>query len=224
MIVSKLKSDNVILLYQISYCSSKALSSLTSEFSFILISYKKVVSLSFLNAHTHTHTNTHPHILTHPHTHPHPHEHTHTHSSHTHRCFLIPFTRSAPSARSFIFCKDSFSQLFPSLSYDFVFFSFVFEEGGITRSKLALGWNFYWGNYSLYAAVRSNTEILCALYSWFPKCNILQIIYVQYHNQDINSDKPNDLISISLVSLVLICVLFNNKQFYSMCRSVIHHR
>lgn len=76
----------------------------------------------------------------------------------------------------------------------------------------------------LYAAVRSNTEIFCALYSLFPNCSILQIIYVQYHNQDISSDKPNDLISISLVSLVLICVLFNYKQFYSMCRSVIHHR
>jgi len=103
MIVSKLKSDNVILLYQISYCSSKALSSLTSEFSFILISYKKEVSLSFLNAHTHTHTNTHPHILTHPHTHPHMHTythmntHTHTHPTHTgvfwflsHAVLLLP--------------------------------------------------------------------------------------------------------------------------------------
>ena len=143
MIVSKLKSDNVILLYQISYCSSKALSGLTSEFSFILISYKNLASLfhfpQWTNPHPHphqhqsTHTHTPTHICTHPptpphenrhtdtptptptpmptltHPHTHTHTHTHTHSSPTYRCFLIPFTCSAPSARSFIFCKDSFS-------------------------------------------------------------------------------------------------------------------
>lgn len=64
----------------------------------------------------------------------------------------------------------------------------------------------------LYAAVRSNTEIFCALHSRFPKRNILQIISVQYHNQDINSDKPNDLISISLVSLYsFVCYLIINN-------------
>lgn len=169
--------------------------------------------------HTYSHTPTHTHICTHTPTW----THTYTHPTHTGVFWFLSYAVLLLPEVSFS-VKTAFLSSFHLWVMILSSFALFLRREGLQEASLHSVEIFIEVIIVLYTAVRSNTEILYALYSWFPKCNILQIIYVQYHNQDINSDKPHDLISISLVSLVLICVLFNNEQFYSMWRSVIHHR